>query len=130
MASPRTSLLSGLGAPLDKIERILTHGFAVPPSPSNGRALGHGVYLAGSPAMDAIQFYAKPAEDGHRHLLLCQIYAQRLEETPEPTSLKNALAVSGRFLSVETRGRKQRKRGRDTAPIRLREKHVKGAQEG
>ena len=47
--------------------------------------------------MDAIQLYAKPAEDGHRHLLLCQIYAQRLEETPEPTSLKNALAVSGRF---------------------------------
>lgn len=85
------------GAPLDKIERILTHGFAVPPSPSNGRAIGHGVYLAESPAMDLSQYCTKPAEDGHRHLLLCQIYAQRLEEIPETLSVQKLFALSGRF---------------------------------
>ena len=47
--------------------------------------------------MDVGHYYAKPAEDGHRHLLLCQIYAQRLEEIPETLSVKKLLALSGRF---------------------------------
>ena len=47
--------------------------------------------------MDYSQIYAKPAEDEDRYLLLCQIYAERLEETPEPFSYKNSSALSERF---------------------------------
>ena len=47
--------------------------------------------------MDYSQIYAKPAEDEDRHLLLCQLYAERLEETPEPFFYKNSIALSEGF---------------------------------
>lgn len=64
------------GAPLENLERILSHGFALTPVPISGRVYGNGIYFAMHQAFETSRKYALPAPDGHRHILLCQIYAR------------------------------------------------------
>jgi len=40
---------------------------------------GHGIYFAMHQAFETSRKYALPAPDGHRHILLCQIYARKVE---------------------------------------------------
>jgi hypothetical protein len=70
------------GARLDVVERILSEGFSLPPVKRGtgvGRALPHGVYFANHEDLEASMEHAWPGRDGHRHILLCQLYASKVE---------------------------------------------------
>jgi hypothetical protein len=94
------------GTNLDAIEGILSRGFVVTPTPSNGRAYGHGLYLAPETGIVTSLGFARPdASGGGRgigaswrggghggtglsvmvvagicHVLLCHLFCRKLEK--------------------------------------------------
>ena len=65
------------GADLDTLDKILQHGFAVTPSPTHGRVLGHGIYLA-KDVSESLCF-ARRKGDNQQHVLLCELYVTKTE---------------------------------------------------